>query len=285
MIRSLLAAALLAALSLAAPVSAQAPAPAAAPEPIQVMILGSPHLDNPGRDLHNARIDSVTTPEKQAQLAQIAEDLARFRPTAVAIERVAPDQSTMVDPGFADYRPEWLTERPDERIQIAYRLAALAGVDRVYAIDEKDREGQPSYFPYGDMMRWAAENGRAGDLQALGGQAKAYLARMEERQRTETLGRLLLDANLPGEAMTTDNAALYYRFLSFGGGDVLPGAELNGRWYTRNAKIFAKLMQTARPGDRIVVVFGAGHAYWLRHFAATTPGFQLVEPSAYLTGR
>ncbi len=41
-------------------------------------------------------------------------------------------------------------------------------------------------------------------------------------------------------------------------------------------------MQVAKPGDRILVVFGAGHAYWLRDFVQHTPGFQLAEPTAYL---
>jgi hypothetical protein len=44
------------------------------------------------------------------------------------------------------------------------------------------------------------------------------------------------------------------------------------------ASIVAKLAQIARPGDRIVVLFGAGHAYWLRHLVETTPGYQLIEP-------
>jgi hypothetical protein len=41
---------------------------------------------------------------------------------------------------------------------------------------------------------------------------------------------------------------------------------------------------TAQPADRIVLIFGAGHACWLRHFAAT-PGFERVEPGESLTGR
>jgi hypothetical protein len=268
---------------LALPAAAFAQSPA--PEPVQVMVLAVPHLDNPGRDVHNATIDPVTTPEKQAQLARIADDLARFRPTAIAIESLAADPSTMVDRQFADYSPDWLLSRPDERVQIGYRLAALAGVQRVYAVDEKDREGQPSYFPYGAVVAWANANGRSGDLQAWGGEVQAFLAEMERRQRTETLGRLLADVNAPGMVMSTANAPMYYRFLSFGSGEALPGAELNGRWYTRNAMIFAKLMQVAEPGDRIVLMFGAGHAYWLRHFVSTTPGYVLVEPTDYLTER
>lgn len=265
------------------PTAAMAQTPA--PEPVQVMVLGVPHLDNPGRDVNNARIDPVTTPEKQAELARIAEDLARFRPTAIAIESVAPDPSTMVDARFADYSPDWLLSRPDERIQIGYRLAALAGVDRVYAVDEKDREGEPSYFPYGEMMAWVEANGRADELQAMNGEVRAFLADLEQRQRTETLGALLAGINAPGVALSTNNAVMYYGFLRFGAGEDFPGAELNGRWYTRNAVIFAKLMQVARPGDRIVVMFGAGHSYWLRHFASTTPGYVLVEPTDWLSGR
>ena len=41
---------------------------AQAPEPVEVMVLGTYHFDNPGQDLHNARIDPVTTPQKQAEL-------------------------------------------------------------------------------------------------------------------------------------------------------------------------------------------------------------------------
>ena len=46
--------------------------------------------------------------------------------------------------------------------------------------------------------------------------------------------------------------------------------------------IFARLMQAARPGDRIVVVYGSGHSYWLRQLVQTTPGFRLVEANDYL---
>jgi len=253
-----------------------------APEPIEVMVLGVWHMNNPGRDVNNARIDPVTTPDKQAELAAVADALARFRPTVVAIESVAPDQATLLDSRWLSYDPAQLLTNADERVQVGYRLAARAGVDRVYAIDEKDREGQPSYFPYGEMMAWAQANGRGADLQGLNAIPRAFLADMEARQRVRTVGQMLAEVNAPDHPMVAGGNAAYYRFLEFGAGDVLPGAELNGRWYTRNAKIFAKLMQVARPGDRIVVIFGAGHAAWLRHFAETVPGYRLVEPTDFL---
>jgi hypothetical protein len=50
----------------------------------------------------------------------------------------------------------------------------------------------------------------------------------------------------------------------------------------RNAKIFGKIGLIARPGDRVLVLVGAGHLYWLSHFAQTVPGFVAVDSRPYL---
>lgn len=265
-----------AALVLPTAVLAQTPEP----EPVEVMILGSYHMGNPGQDVHNARIDPVTTPEKQAQLEAVAEGLARFRPTAVAVERIARDQATMLDHRYPAFTPADLLTNPDERVQLGYRLAHRLGLERVYAIDEQDREGQPSYFPFGDVQNWAESNGRGERLGAMHGEIAAMLADLEQRQATETVAQLLTRTNTPERVLW--DQGFYARLMSFGAADDQPGAVLNARWYARNAQIFARLLQVARPGDRIVVIYGSGHNYWLRQMVETTPGFRLVEPADYL---
>ena len=35
-------------------------------------------------------------------------------------------------------------------------------------------------------------------------------------------------------------------------------------------------------GDRIIVVYGAGHSYWLRNLVKQMPGYKLVEATDYL---
>lgn len=266
--------------ALALPTAALAQTPAPEPAPIEVMILGSYHMDNPGRDVHNARIDPVTTPEKQAQLEALSEALARFRPTAVAIEREPRDLVTLLDHRYPAFTPAALLTDGDERVQIGYRLAHRLGLQRVYAIDEGDREGQPTYFPFEAVQTWAAANGRQADLDALGAEVGAMVAEMEARQRELPVAGVLAWMNDP--AAIARNNGFYGAVMGFGAGDDQPGAVLNGRWYSRNAMIFAKLMQVARPGDRIVVLYGAGHAYWLRQMVSSTPGYKLVEPNAYL---
>ncbi len=63
--------------------------------------------------------------------------------------------------------------------------------------------------------------------------------------------------------------------LAFGDQKEQPGSDVKAARYLRNAKIFAKLTQIAQP--RRSSVFGAGHAFWLRHFAQHTP--DLVWPN------
>lgn len=268
----------LAALVLPTAVLAQTPAPA----PVEVMILGTYHFDNPGQDIHNARIDSVLTPDKQAQLEAVAEGLARFRPTAVAVERIAADQSTMLDHRYPRFAPADLLTNADERVQIGYRLAHRLGLTRVYAIDEQEGEGEPTYFPFEAVQEWVQANGRAEDLNAMHAIIGARVADLEQRQRTQDVGSVLAFMNGPEPA--AEDKAFHYTLMQFGAGDSQPGAVLNGRWFTRNAEIFARLMQAAEPGDRIVVVYGAGHASWLRDMVQNTPGFRLVEPDDYLPG-
>lgn len=273
--------ALAAALAVAACTSAPT-APASDPASIEVMILGTFHMDNPGADLNNIKVDPVTTPEKQAELQQVANALARFKPTAIAVERVAADPATMLDHRYPEFKPADLLTNGDERVQLGYRLAAQLKLDRVYGIDEQDHDGEISYFPYELVDAWATAHGRADDLKSMSAGIQKQLTEFEARQKTDSIGRLLSNYNSPNGLMSEGGNSFYMKMMKFGAGAEQPGAILNGRWYTRNAVIFAKLLQVARPGDRIVVVYGAGHSYWLRHLVKQMPGYTLVEATDYL---
>jgi hypothetical protein len=41
-------------------------------------------------------------------------------------------------------------------------------------------------------------------------------------------------------------------------------------------------VQLAKPGGRIVVFYGSGHAFFLRQCVTEMPGFKLVEANDYL---
>ncbi len=252
----------------------------AAPQPIDVMIVGTYHMGSPGRDLHNVAAEDVTTPQRQAELESVVAALATFRPTKVMVERQSkvPD---LADEKFAAFTPADLATSNDERVQIGYRLAHRLQLTKVQAIDEQPENSEPDYFPYDRVQKFADDHpAAAAKVKAANDTIGGFIGDFSKRQATETIGSLLAIMNDP--ASPTVGQEFYYSILDVGDNTDQPGADLNAGWYLRNAKIFAKLMSQAEPGDRILVVYGAGHGYWLRHFAETTPGYRNVDPMPYL---
>ena len=259
---------------------ASSTAKAAEPAVVQVMVLGTYHLSNPGQDLNNVRVEDVRLPAKQAQLEVLAARLAAFRPTKIVVEREARGPTFEVA-AYAKFMPATLLENRNEDAQIGYRLAAKLGHKAVYGFDEQPGAGEPDYFPFDKVQSYAAANGKGEWLQGLFGPVQDYTKRIEDEQSKKPIADILAWVN-SAETVEAMHRSGYYELLKLGDGDAQPGADLNAMWYLRNAKMFGKLTNIAKPGDRVLVVVGSGHAYWLRHFADSTPGYRAVDPVPFL---
>lgn len=246
----------------------------AAEPPVQVMVLGTYHFGNPGLDVNNIKVDSVLTPEKQRQLEAVAQALLSFRPTRVMVER----ESSAPDLAVADYAaftPARLKTDANEITQIGYRIASLARLTLVSGIDEQPGEGEPDYFPYDKLQDAAQKFGQQALIDGPQASLRKVLAKFEADQKTASVAELLVRVNTDPIYTRMDD---YYTWLRIGDHDNQAGADLNAMWYLRNAKIWGKLLSVAKPGDRVLVIYGAGHGYWLRHFAMATPGVVAVDP-------
>ncbi len=248
-------------------------------KPVEVMVVGTYHMANPGRDIHNVKADDVLKPQRQGELEALAAALAEFRPTKIVVERVAKTPE-LIDHRFAEFTPADLMKSRDERVQVAYRLAYRLGHKTVYAIDEDPGPGEPDYFPFDKVVAWAKANNAQGRIDAIMAEGANAVKQIEEAQVKGSIADVLLGLNTAER--TRQDQELYYTMLGIGDTEAQPGADLNAMWYLRNAKIFAKLMTVAKPGDRVLVVYGAGHNYWLRHFASTAAGYRSVDPTPYL---
>lgn len=256
-----------------------AASPAATTEPVEVMVLGSYHMGNPGRDLVNIKADDVTQPKRQAELQAIADEIARWKPTKVLVEMQRPAPFTIEQ--YRAFTPDQLKTNPNEIYQIGFRIAKQLGHRDVYGFDENPADGEPDYFPFGKVDAYARANGKAELIDSMMAFYKGRAAEEEKVQAQLSVAELLLRHN-DAEGERLDHGRGYYGLLAVGDADTQPGAELNAYWYMRNAKMFSKLGLIAEPGDRVLVLVGAGHNYWLRHFTKETPGFVNVDPRPYL---
>jgi hypothetical protein len=258
-----LAAGFMSALALAQPARA-------ADAPVEVMILGTFHMSNPGRDLYNAQIEDVLTPKYQAQIVAVTNGLARFKPTSVMVEWDAAPTNER----YAKYLAGTLEPSRNEVVQLGFRLAKQANLPAVHGIDV---DGD---FPFEAVAKHAQANGQQAILDAAGAEIQTFVKRQEEMTRTEGVGATLRFLNDP--ALIARGNGFYRQTLRIGSGATQPGADLLTAWYRRNFLICANIIQLAKPGDRIVVLYGSGHSFLLRQCIQETSGFKLIEPNDYL---
>jgi hypothetical protein len=242
----------------------------AADAPVQVMIVGGFHMNNPGLDMHDLAVDDVLAPRRQAEIEGISQALLRFHPTMVDAEWPAYIAAQRYDA----YLKGTLAPSHNEVVQLGFRLAHEAGLSTVHGIDV---DGE---FPYDAVQTYAQAHGQSALLDEQDAAIVAMVKRQADLLSGKGISATLRYLNDP--AVIAHGNDFYRTTLKVGGGANQPGADLLTAWYRRNFQICARLIQLAHPGDRVVVFYGSGHALLLRQCVQETPGFQLVEANDYL---
>jgi hypothetical protein len=238
----------------------------------QVLVLGVYHFANPGLDVVKVDVADVLSPAKQAEIREVLEGLARFRPTKIAVEQVRAS-AVQLDSLYNAFRAGDHELTRNETQQLGFRLADQFGHPRVYPIDHRGE------FPFGPVMQYAQQHDPAFVTLAQNEMVR-MTAEGEARQRECTIGEILHLSNTP--AKLASDHGMYMQFSRVGAGDTYPGADLLSKWYDRNIRIFANVQAVAEPGDRILVIVGSGHAPILRELIGYDPILQLADPLEYL---
>jgi hypothetical protein len=240
-----------------------------------LLVLGTGHFHNPGRDLFNTKVDDVLGERRQQEIVALVEQLASFRPTHIAVERPSKDQSRL-DARYRDYREGRYKLSRAEDEQIGLRLAAKLGLARVYAVDWN--EEPPGNDQDYDWPSYGNSHGQKALVAAISDPKRAIgLIELE----TQSIGTWLLKLNRPDALLANHRA--YFDWARVGDDERQPGANWVGAWYARNLRIFNNVLRlTDRSQDRILVIYGQGHAYLLRQFATESLAFRLVDVDAVL---
>jgi hypothetical protein len=266
---------LLAALLAATPLAAQELLRDRKPEQRPaLLVIGSGHFANPGRDVVNIQIEDVLTPQRQREIQAVVDRLAAFHPTHVAVEWPRDKQAEM-DKRYGDYRAGKYALSRSERDQIGLRLAAKLNLPRVDAVDWNGMP--PGDFRNYDFEAWGKAHGFAGRLAAITDPAKIPIGPFGDRSITDWL----LQINRPETLATLHR--MYFDFAAIGSAREQPGAAWVGTWYARNLRILNNLVTIAsRPDDRVLVIYGAGHAYVLRQMGRESGAFRVMDAAPVL---
>lgn len=253
-------------LALALPLAVQGQS---APRP-EILILGTYHMGNPGRDVHNFEADDVLSPARQREIAQLIEVLRRFRPTKIGVE--ASVGSRTIAQRYESYVAGDYTLTRNEIDQIGLRLAKALNHPATYAVDE---DGD---FPFYRVRNYAKANGREAEFDSMQAAVGTRVKREGDYMRAHTILETL--ALLNADSSAARSVGEYYGYVSFGEPYEYAGSDLIARWFERNIRIYRNIRAlVTSPDDRVLVVYGAGHLGWLRQMVQDDPGVRLRKLS------
>lgn len=250
-------------------------------KPTKVLILGTFHFAYPNLDSNktdSANYINVLSEQRQAELQQLADVILRFQPTRFYIESW---NSTFHDSLYKEYLSGTYKAGRNENYQVGYRVAKQAGLKKLYPIDASNFASD-NYKKYSwlDSM-WNLNNPidstrdkywsqRYKKLYDTGDSIEVTLSMLENfllMAEPKVLNRMHGNYLAAGFATQADN-----------GPDMLAMW-----WYSRNLRIFNKILQSSpTQEDRIVVLIGNGHVPILKHCFQSSPEFEVIELKSLL---
>lgn len=256
----------------------------------EVMVLGTYHMDNPGQDEVNVTADDVLDDERQAELRELIDRLADWRPDLVAVERPYDREEEIVD-RYTEYRSGKRAYGTDESfpdpapgrepamagrsevVQIAFRLADHLDHGRVAAIDEKPTDTEDPF-----AEREIDPSRKTG---ASPPDTEGFQQEVNERLASSTIPEFLAWLN-QNRVNGRNHALMFDRGIRAADEDLGSPAALS-HWYDRNFRMVHHCWRAMEEDDdRLLVVIGAGHVRVLEQLFGEAPMFEVTSPHPYL---
>lgn len=250
-------------------------------EPLpKVLLVGTFHFEYYDLDAHVTDKDqrvNVKEPKRQQEMLELVDYIARFKPTAVAVE-AGPNTGWLMK-RYRDYQRTDSLPRADEREQIGFRLMKRFGLDTLYGVDAPtlleslwDHRDSLQLHPILDSV-YADWDFTSDD--AISQRYSALYRSFDVYHVDHSLLESFLYHNA-NRTLDRDYGA--YLNGDFKLGQYRGADGLAMHWYARNLRILRNIQELQlKPTDRLVVIFGAGHMGVLKHLFECTPEFELVK--------
>lgn len=247
-------------------------------EKAKVLILGTYHFGNGGDHLINIEAGDITTESKQKEINEVIQKLAQFRPNKIAVE-AKQEKEKELNEAFSEYCKNnynvynQIINHRNEIVQLGFRLGQILNHTKIYPVD------YPLNLP--EKLFEYAEKNCPKLYEEFINEVNEYGISENEFMKNNTVIQILRHLNDP-QRITKEHSDLYLHLAQVGAGDTYYGVDMLTEWYRRNLYILANLQNMAEPGDRILVIYGAGHCKILQNFVTEYNKFEFVNPLSYL---
>ena len=247
----------------------------------QVLLVGSWHFNYPGLDAHQEAEEdriNIYSDQRQAELGELLNYLATFRPTKILVESGAITGYLMNN--FRRYQTGEEELYASERSQIGMRLVDRLGLDTIYGVD-----AWPLILQLDDARDTLQPATYVDDILArhyFGGEDEVsrryadFYGYVDRQSVQHTLLESFRYLNSDKVLDRGFGAYLYggqFESEHFEGPDAL-----SMFWLNRNLRIFKRIKDVGlTPDDRVLILFGSGHVSILKYLFTCSPEFKLVK--------
>ena len=245
-----------------------------------VFMVGSFHFEYYNLDAHvtdkKLQVD-IKSPQKQAELKQLLDYIAKFKPTKIAVE--SGRNTGYLMKRYRDYKNGTYELKKDEREQIGFRLMERFRLDTIYGVDDWTLADALSESKDSNAVRPILDSiFRDWDFRSNDTISKLYSAWYGYNDQLAKKIPLLTHFRY----LNSDKALMrgYGAYLNgdFTLGNTRGADALALHWYSRNLRIYRHIQQiTTSPDDRILILFGAGHIQILKQLFESSPEYKLIK--------
>ncbi len=255
-------------------------APFKAQKKSKVMILGTFHFNDGGHDEYKPKYSvNIKSAERQLEVKELVELLAKFKPTKVAIENM-PQRQSFHDSLYTEFINNRFEPGENEIYQVCYRLAAMMRHKKVYNIDAPPRRFNDGI----NVDSFAVVNHQQQYADSMYGKLFFSLYANDDSLKSILPLRISLAYQNDPERLRLGLGHYLIGDFKVAADGHYPGADGATSWWNRNLRIFSNILRLAAESkeERIFVMIGAGHLQILRILAMACPEIEFVDAYDYL---
>lgn len=245
----------------------------------EVLLVGSFHFAYYGLDAHVTKEEdqvNVLSEKRQAEMKELVEYIAQFKPTKIAVE--GGRNSGYIIRRYEKFLKKPHKNRANEVDQIAFPLMKQFGLDTLYGVNSyglsRDFYRHPDSAVLVPLMDSIYKDW---DFNNTNKMSERY-NKLYDKDDELALNNNLLDyfKHMNADKIIDRDWGAYlvgdFKNGSYEGADALAM-----HWYSRNLRIMRNIQNITEPGDRILVIFGAGHMSILKYLFQCSPEYKLIK--------
>lgn len=254
-------------------------------EQTKVLTLGTFHFKFPNLDIAKTDAEDqidVLDSKYQKEIELIVDKLAKFKPTVIVIER-EPKRQQKYDSLYVSYlKGEHKLSRSEEQ-QIGFRLAKRFNLSKLYCTDAWGTDYEDVKKAVYGTDTIAKEKFMDYFYNHPDSLLNPFL---NEKELFKTEGILADLKRLNSEEYVKKGLGSYligiFKYETKENDQFGPDF-VTSWWFNRNLRIFRNIQRiNAKPEDRVLIIYGAGHMNLLNVFFESSPEYKLLHVNDYL---